>query len=58
MNPFLVVHPRVHRAHRLKSTALGKIVDGLSLCCWCKTSTNVAKYTRTVGVFSFHWRHF
>jgi len=37
-----------------KIGSMHKLVDGLPLCCWCKTSTNVAKYIRIVGVFSFH----
>jgi len=36
-----------------KIGALQKVVEGLSLCCSCKTSTNVAKYISNVGVFSF-----
>jgi len=31
-----------------KIGALQKVVEGLSLCCSCKTSTNVAKYISNV----------
>jgi len=55
-NPCFMLIPKLDFKIR-RSGSLHKVVDGLSLCCWCKISTNVAKYIRIVGLFSFHWRH-